>query len=91
MTVRGVIFDLGSTLMYFDGDWEDVISRGVADMLAFFRGKRVKLDEGALAELLRGWGADVVHVNCLPHVHGARAARRAGRSVTPFFPARSHP
>ncbi len=50
MTVRGIIFDLGSTLMYFDADWEDVISRGVADMLAFFKRKRVKLDEAALAE-----------------------------------------
>jgi putative hydrolase of the HAD superfamily len=50
MTVRGVIFDLGSTLMTFDADWEDVVSQGVADMLAFFRSKRVKLDEGALAE-----------------------------------------
>jgi len=50
MTVRGVIFDLGSTLMYFDADWEDVVGRGVADMLAFFKRKRVKLDEAALAE-----------------------------------------
>jgi glycosyltransferase involved in cell wall biosynthesis len=37
--------------------------------------------EAALVELLRGWCADVVHVNCLPHVHGARAARRAGIPV----------
>jgi len=50
MNVRGVIFDLGSTLMYFDGDWEDVVGQGVADMMAFFRRQRVKLDEGALAE-----------------------------------------
>ena len=64
MTVRGVIFDLGSTLMYFDGDWEDVISRGVADMIAFFRSKRVKLDEGALAETFvaeRQAGREVAH------------------------------
>jgi HAD superfamily hydrolase (TIGR01549 family) len=51
MTVRGIIFDLGSTLMYFDGDWEDVVSRGVANMAAFFAGKRVNLDEAALAEV----------------------------------------
>jgi len=50
MTIRGVIFDLGSTLMYFDGDWEDVIGQGAADMIAFFKRKRVKLDERALAE-----------------------------------------
>jgi HAD superfamily hydrolase (TIGR01549 family) len=51
MTVCGIIFDLGSTLMYFDGDWEDVVSRGVASMAAFFAGKRVNLDEAALAEV----------------------------------------
>jgi HAD superfamily hydrolase (TIGR01549 family) len=50
MSISGVIFDLGSTLMYFDGDWDNVVGRGVADMLDFFRRKRVKLDEGALAE-----------------------------------------
>jgi putative hydrolase of the HAD superfamily len=50
MTIRGIIFDLGSTLMYFDGDWEDVVGRGAANMAAFFIRKRVKLDEAALAE-----------------------------------------
>ena len=64
MTVRGVIFDLGSTLMYFDGDWEDVVGRGVADMLAFFRRKRVKLDDSALTETFiaeRRAGREVAH------------------------------
>ena len=50
MTIHGVIFDLGSTLMYLDGDWEGVASQGAADMAAFFTRKRVKLDEAALAE-----------------------------------------
>jgi HAD superfamily hydrolase (TIGR01662 family) len=50
MTIRGIIFDLGSTLMYFDGDWEDVVGRGAAAMAAFFTRKRVRLDEAALAE-----------------------------------------
>lgn len=50
MTVQGVIFDLGSTLMYFDGEWEDVTSRGAEDMAAFFARKRVKLDGATLAE-----------------------------------------
>jgi putative hydrolase of the HAD superfamily len=50
MTIRGIIFDLGSTLMAFDDDWNDVIHRGAADMAAFFTGKRVSLDETALAE-----------------------------------------
>jgi glycosyltransferase involved in cell wall biosynthesis len=34
--------------------------------------------EPRLAGLLRRMGPDVVHVNCLPHVRGASAARRAG-------------
>ena len=50
MTIYGIIFDLGSTLMYFDGEWEDAINQGAADMAAFFTRKRVKLDEGTLAE-----------------------------------------
>jgi HAD superfamily hydrolase (TIGR01549 family) len=50
MTVRGIIFDLGSTLMYLDGTWEDVIGRGLAALAAFFTLKRVKLDEAALGE-----------------------------------------
>jgi len=37
--------------------------------------------ERGLARLLRERRPDVVHVNCLPHVHGARAARRAGLPV----------
>jgi len=50
MTIHGIIFDLGSTLMYFDGDWEDVVERGAAQMAAFFTRKRIRLDESALAE-----------------------------------------
>ena len=50
LAIRGVIFDLGSTLMVFDGDWADVVSQGAAAMASFFTRKRVKLDEAALAE-----------------------------------------
>lgn len=34
-----------------------------------------------LSRVIAAWGADVVHVNGLPHVHGAAAARAAGRPV----------
>lgn len=34
--VRGIIFDLGNTLMYFDGDWAEVIARGTDDMINYF-------------------------------------------------------
>jgi glycosyltransferase involved in cell wall biosynthesis len=37
--------------------------------------------ERELQRLLSHHGPDVVHVNCLPHVRGARAARRAGIPV----------
>jgi glycosyltransferase involved in cell wall biosynthesis len=37
--------------------------------------------EGAITSWLAGVWPDVVHVNCLPHVKGARAARRAGHPV----------
>jgi glycosyltransferase involved in cell wall biosynthesis len=37
--------------------------------------------EAEIAARLREWGAEVAHVNCLPHVHGSRAARRAGISA----------
>ena len=36
---------------------------------------------GLLTHWIRGVWPDVVHVNCLPHVKGARAARRAGYPV----------
>ena len=36
---------------------------------------------GRLERWLRASRPDVVHVNCLPHVRGASAARRAGRPV----------
>ena len=34
-----------------------------------------------LRRFIERFGADVVHVNCLPHLAGARAARAAGRPV----------
>jgi len=34
-----------------------------------------------IASWLEHWGADVVHVNCLPHLRGAAAGRRAGLPV----------
>ncbi len=34
--IRGIVFDLGNTLMCFDGDWETVIARGTATMCEYF-------------------------------------------------------
>ncbi len=51
MSVRGVIFDLGDTLMYFDAPWDDAVSHAMSgEMAAFFTRKRIELDEAALAE-----------------------------------------
>lgn len=32
--IRGVVFDLGNTLMYFDGDWDSIIAQGAARLAA---------------------------------------------------------
>jgi HAD superfamily hydrolase (TIGR01549 family) len=51
MSGRGVIFDLGDTLMYFDAVWDDVVNRATAgEMAAFFTRRRIELDEAALVE-----------------------------------------
>jgi HAD superfamily hydrolase (TIGR01662 family) len=51
MSVRGVIFDLGDTLIYFDAAWDDAVNRARAgEMAAFFTRKRIELDEAALVE-----------------------------------------
>lgn len=47
-SVRGIILDLGGTLMTFVGDWEAVQNDGVAEMLALFRRQRLALDEERL-------------------------------------------
>ncbi|MEA3345157.1 MAG: HAD family hydrolase [Chloroflexota bacterium] len=47
--IRGVIFDLGSTLMYLDGEWEEVRARSVADMLAFLRAEGLNLGDDAFS------------------------------------------
>jgi 2-haloalkanoic acid dehalogenase type II len=33
--IRGIIFDLGNTLMYFDGEWETTIAHGVENMRVY--------------------------------------------------------
>jgi putative hydrolase of the HAD superfamily len=47
--VRGIVFDLGGTLMTFVGDWVDVQQQGAAHMAAFFTRHRVAVDEPTLA------------------------------------------
>lgn len=60
--IKGIIFDLGSTLMRFTGgSWETVERTGAEAMAAwYFKKKHIKLDEAALveaflAECSAGW------------------------------------
>jgi len=49
--IKGIIFDLGSTLLRFDGDGEAVNQQGAEAMAEwFFKKKRIKLDGPALVE-----------------------------------------
>lgn len=53
MAVQGVIFDLGGTLMYLDGEWEEVGARNVTHMLAFLRAEGLELEAGAFCREFR--------------------------------------
>ncbi len=53
MAVRGVIFDLGGTLMYLDGEWEEVHTRNVAHLLAFLQAEGLELEAEAFRQEFR--------------------------------------
>ncbi len=57
--IRGIIFDLGSTLMYFEGKWEDVDKESTASLIASLKSKGVPVDDSFPALFLehrkRGW------------------------------------
>jgi len=44
MTIKGVIFDLGSTLIEFRGDWGDIFRGMSADLIAYLRDHGFNLD-----------------------------------------------
>ena len=48
--IRGVIFDLGNTLMYMDNDWEVVRRRGARDLVDFLMERGFALDPSQFAE-----------------------------------------
>lgn len=52
MQIRGIIFDLGHTLMHLSDTWPAVFDRGVVDLIAFLSVKRPDLDGPAFA---RAW------------------------------------
>lgn len=53
MRIRGVIFDLGGTLITLDGDWEEVRARNEANLLAFLRAKGLKLGDETFRQEFR--------------------------------------
>jgi HAD superfamily hydrolase (TIGR01549 family) len=53
MPVKGVIFDLGGTLMTLDGDWEEVRARNAVNLAAFLRAEGLEVEAGALREEFR--------------------------------------
>ena len=50
MAIRGVIFDLGHTLMHLRGTWPEMFERGAADLAAFLAAERPDLDAAALCQ-----------------------------------------
>ena len=49
MTIQGVIFDLGHTLMHLDGTWPEMFERGAADLVRFLQARAPEMDAEALA------------------------------------------
>ncbi|HEX9922422.1 MAG TPA: HAD family hydrolase [Anaerolineae bacterium] len=49
--IKGIIFDLGNTLLRFTGDWETVTRAGAEAMATwYFKSKRIKIDGPALVD-----------------------------------------
>lgn len=44
-----ILFDLGGTLIYFDGEWKDVISRGTAALLSYLKKSGLELDRDSFS------------------------------------------
>jgi HAD superfamily hydrolase (TIGR01662 family) len=51
--IRGVIFDLGSTLIHFSGDWPTVIDSGLDALTASLREQGLAVDASAFREAFR--------------------------------------
>lgn len=47
--IRGLIFDLGNTLMYLDNDWDLVVNQGAKELAEFLVRQRLKLEPARFA------------------------------------------
>lgn len=50
--IRGVIFDLGNTLMYFSGEWEPIAAQGAFDLVRYLNGRGYPVPEAVGQEFL---------------------------------------
>jgi HAD superfamily hydrolase (TIGR01549 family) len=48
--IKGIIFDLGNTLMYLDDEWERVRLRGAQDLVVFLRARGLNVDPHRFGE-----------------------------------------
>ena len=57
--IKGIIFDLGSTLIKFEGNWQTTDREGAEAMATWYlKKKHIKLDGDALRQHLAGQLAD---------------------------------
>ncbi|MFQ5575706.1 MAG: HAD family hydrolase [Anaerolineae bacterium] len=93
--ITGIIFDLGGTLLNFEGNLPDVERRGAENVAAWYiQKKRIKLDAGALAQAIltcRRRGMEVARRSqaeflmrngILKALQAVEAPQRAGRFAT---------
>ena len=52
MPIGGVVFDLGGTLMTFDGEWEAVYAQNAANLLTFLHGEGLEMEAESLSRTL---------------------------------------
>ena len=50
MAIKGIIFDLGHTLMYLDSTWPVVWQHGTADLEAFLEEQELTIDAKAFTQ-----------------------------------------
>lgn len=77
--IRGVIFDFGSTLIRFRGDWDDVLSRGRRDMAAWLKQAGYPLEVEAFSQAVQR--AFQTNFRDRHHDHRERASRQILRQV----------
>ena len=77
--IRGVIFDFGSTLIRFRGDWDDVLSRGRLAMATWLKQAGYPLDVQAFSQAVQR--AFQVNFRDRHYDHRERASRQILREA----------